>query len=69
MQHKHEAVRQVLLEGLHEMYERGIPDYAIIHFYLNCDWMDQTFMLIGAGRQRKTLKQLRLGDDLDIIID
>ena len=69
VKHKHEEVREVILAGLEEMYERGVPDYAIIHFYLNCEGMDQTFMFIGAGPKRKTLKQLRHGHDLDEIID
>ena len=69
VKHNHEEVREVIEAGLQELYERGIPDYAIIHFYMNCEGMDQTFMFTGAGPKRKTLKQLRQGHDLDEIID
>ena len=62
-------MREVILAGLEEMHTRGVPDYAIIHFYLNCEGMEQTFMFTGAGPKRKTLKQLRQGNDLDPIID
>ena len=69
VKHKHEEVREVILAGLEEMYTRGVPDYAIIHFYLNCEGMEQTFIFNGAGSKRKTLRQLRFGNDLDDIID
>ena len=69
VKHEHEEVREVILAGLEEMYERGVPDYAIIHFYLNCEGMDQTFIFSGSGPRRKTLRQLRQGHDLDEIID
>ena len=69
VKHKHEEVREVIKAGLEELHERGIPDYAIIHFYLNCEGMEQTFMFTGAGPHRKTLSQLRHGNDLDEIID
>ena len=69
VKHKHEEVREVILAGLEELYERGIPDYAIIHFYLDCEGMEQTFIFNGAGSKRKTLRQLRFGNDLDEIID
>ena len=69
VKHKHEEVREVILEGLHEMHARGVPDYAVIDFYLNCEGMDQTFIFSGSGPKRKTLKQLRHGNDLEDIID
>ena len=67
VKHKHEEVREGILEGLEEMHARGVPDYAVIHFYLNCEGMDQTLILSGSGPKRKTLKQLRHGNDLDDI--
>ena len=51
------------------MHQKGIPYYTIIHFYLKCTGMDQDFIFSGAGAERKTLKQLLHGEDLDIIID
>ena len=69
VKHKHEEVREVILEVLEEMHVRSVPDYAVIHFYLNCEGMDQTFIFSGSGPTRKTLKQLRLWNDLDDIID
>jgi len=67
--HNLEEVREVLHSGLHEIYERGVPDYAVIHFYFHCERMHQDFVFTGAGKDRKTLKQLRCGKDLDLIID
>ena len=69
MKHKHEEVREVILAGLEEMHTRGVPDSAVIHFYLNCEGMEQTFIFNGTGSKRKTLRQLRFGNDLDDILD
>ena len=66
---KYEEVKEVLESGLNELHQKDVPDYAIIHFYMNCEGMEQSFMLTGAGPHRKTLKQLRNGDGLDEIID
>ena len=68
MCNKHQEAKQVLLEGLNEMYDRGTPDYAIIHFYIHCEGMETDFIFSGAGANR-TMKQLRHGNDLDEIID
>ena len=51
------------------MHEQGVPDYAVIHFNLNCDCLEQLFILSGYGPKRKTLKQLRHLNELDDIID
>ena len=64
MEHKHQEVKQVLLEALNEMYDKGTPEYGIIHFYIHCEGMEQDFIFSGAGAKRKTMKQLRHGSDL-----
>ena len=51
------------------MYQKDVPYYAIIHFYVKCTGMEQDFVFSGSGPERKTLKQLVNGKDLDIIID
>ena len=69
VKHKHEEVKEVIESGLNELHQRDVPDYAIINFYMNCEGMEQTFIFNGVGPHRKTLKQLRHGNDLDEIID
>ena len=48
-----------LKDGLDDLHDRGIPPYAIIHFYVKCEGMDTDFMFSGTGPNRLTLKQLR----------
>ena len=69
VRHKHEDVKELLMEALHALHEKNTPDYAIIHFYLHCSGMDSDFMFSGSGSARRTLKKLLHGEDLDIIID
>ena len=49
MKHTHKEVRQVVSEELHEMHESGVPDCAIIYFYMHCERMDQTFIFSNLG--------------------
>ena len=69
IKHKHEEVKTLLLSGLETMYQKNIPYYAIVHLYLKCTGMNQDFIFSASGAERKTLKQLLHGEDLDIIID
>ena len=61
MKHKHEEVQEVLLEGLNQIHERGVPNYSITHFSFYYEGMDQYFIFSGSGAHRKTLKQLKWG--------
>ena len=67
--HKHQKVRELLHAGLEVMYERGISNYAVIHFYIHCEEMDKYLIFSGAGKERRKLKQLRCGKNLDPITD
>ena len=67
--HKHEEVKQLLMEALHTLHEKNTPDYAIIHFYLHCAGMESDFVFSGSGPNRRSLKPLLHGDHLDVIID
>ena len=69
IRHKHEDVKELLMEALHTLREKHTPDYAIIHFYLHCSGMDSDFVFSGSGPNRRSLKQLLHGDHLDVIID
>ena len=52
-----------LKDGLDNLHDRGIPPYAITHFYVKCEGMDTDFMFNGTGPNRLTLKQLRKGKE------
>ena len=60
----HEKEKNILMSGLKTMHQKGIPYYAIIHFYMKCTGMDQDFIFCGAGAERKTLKRLLHGRNL-----
>ena len=62
VQHKHDEVNKVLLNGLKQWRKGGIPDYAIIHSYMKCTGMDQDFIICDAGAKRKNVKQLLHGE-------
>ena len=49
VQHKHDEVKKVLLDGLETMKKKGVPYYAIIHFYTRCTGMDADFIFCDAG--------------------
>ena len=71
VKHKHDEAREIIETSLNELHRRVFQTAhcSIIHFYMSCEGMDQTFIFTGVGPKRKTLKQLRYGNELDEIID
>ena len=51
IQHKQEEVKLLLLEALQTLDEKITPEYAVIHFYLQCSGMDSDFMFSDSGAQ------------------
>ena len=56
------------MEGLNQIHERGVPDYAMTHFYFNCEgWtnINIIYSVVQVHAHKKTFKQLMCGNDLD----